>query len=151
MTQSRDDVNNARMVYRTSTRTNAQTSRQGWRPARTSNAKLVKDITASIKAKHAAGKEAKATDYTSSPAIAVLVNATLRATQPPEVQALRRQQQAHLDKGKTTETPDWSRPCDACNEPTTHGLMCSECEDMRWSWHYDQEAEYHEYMKHFYC
>ncbi len=128
------------------TRTNQQTSRPGWRPAKTSHAKLVRDIVTSIQAKRAAGRTTDATDSTSDvPTIAaieaLLTSPTLRHVQPAEAQATRRQQQAHLDKGRTTTTPDCSKPCTGCSEPTTHGLLCTGCEDMRWSAHDDELAE----------
>ena len=139
------------------TRTNAQTSRKGWRPRQTSHTQLVRDIVASIQAKHAAGKSAAIGDYTNNPVTTALVEVelnlgqTLRPTQPDDDQERRRQQQADADRGKSEPPPSWVRPCDDCQEPTTHGLLCSECEDMRWSAYYDEAAEYHEYHAHFYC
>ena len=139
------------------TRTNQQTSRPGWRPKKTSHTQLVHDIVASIRTKHAAGKATAIGDYTTNPITTALVEAelnlgqTLRPMQPDDDQGRRRQQQADADRGKSEPPPSWARPCDDCNEPTTHGLLCSECEDMRWSAYYDLEAEHYEYMKHFYC
>ena len=46
-------------------RSNFQTSRRGWRPRRTSDAKLARDIANSIKSHAAAGVVKSAWDYTS--------------------------------------------------------------------------------------
>ncbi len=142
-------------TYTVKTRTNAQTSRAGWRPRKTSHAKLVRDIVASIQAKRAAGKTADAADYTSClPTIAaveaLLTPATsLRHEQPAEAQALRCQQQDKIDAGRTSATPDCSKPCTGCSEPTTHGLLCISCEDIQWAAHYDDLAEEFEYHMQF--
>lgn len=47
------------------TRTNAQTSRQGWRPRRTSDTRLARDIADSIRAHAEFGVVKSAWDYTS--------------------------------------------------------------------------------------
>ncbi len=63
------------------TRSNAQTSRAGWKPRKTSHTQLVRDIVASIQAKHAAGKSAAIGDYTTNPITRALVEVELNLGQ----------------------------------------------------------------------
>jgi hypothetical protein len=50
-------------IMAVATRTNAQTSRQGWRPSQSSDARLASDIVASIRAHAEFGMVRSAWDY----------------------------------------------------------------------------------------
>ncbi len=129
-----------------SSRTNAQTSRPGWRPRQGNPAQLARDIAASIRQHWAAGRPASVSNYTANPITIALVEKELSGTQPLRLvqseadQATRQEQQAWLDSLRVKE-PAPVHPCEDCDRPTTYTRFCTACQDTRAWWHLWQDAE----------
>ena len=129
-----------------SSRTNAQTSRPGWRPRQGSPAQLARDIAASIRQHRAAGRPAAIANYTTNPITIALVEQELSGPQPLRPvqseadQATRREQQAWLESLRVKE-PAPITPCEDCGRPTTYTRLCTACQDQRYLWHRWQDEE----------
>ena len=131
-----------------SSRTNAQTSRPGWRPRKGTKRQLARDIAASLQEHRAAGRVRCISDYTTCPLTIALVTEELanitcedsRPVQSAADQAKRREQQAWLDGLRVGEAAP-IHPCEDCGRPTTYTRYCTACQDTRHLWHLWQDEE----------